>query len=330
MLETWDTLHNFYPLYNVGDARIYVKRDDLIPFSFGGNKVRIAREICRDMEEKGCDAVISYGSPTSNLNRAVADMAAAEGHRCVVIMKREDRGAHTAQEEQCMCFNERLVRKSGAQVVDCTAKNVKETVERAAGELRQQGYRPYYVYGDSSGHGNEEVLMRAGAKISRDLWTLQREQKLGFDHIFLAVGTAVTVSGLAAGISEHCEVEEIRQPLIHGISVARPEEAVWETVRAHLASCGYDTRECLSLIRIYGDYLGGGYGGSKTGMDSGLPADFDKILEECRIRYGLPLDKTYTGKAFAGMLSEIRRQQLTGNILFVHTGGLPLVFDELR
>ena len=31
---------------------IYVKREDLLPFSFGGNKVRIAQELFFDMKEK--------------------------------------------------------------------------------------------------------------------------------------------------------------------------------------------------------------------------------------------------------------------------------------
>ena len=31
------------------DCRLYVKRDDLIPYAFGGNKVRIAAEFMDDM-----------------------------------------------------------------------------------------------------------------------------------------------------------------------------------------------------------------------------------------------------------------------------------------
>ena len=35
------------------DNDLYIKRDDLIPFSFGGNKVRIAAEFIDDMAEQG-------------------------------------------------------------------------------------------------------------------------------------------------------------------------------------------------------------------------------------------------------------------------------------
>ena len=50
-------------------------------------------------------------------------------------------------------------------------------------------------------------------------------------------------------------------------------------------------------------------------------------------RYGIPLDETYTGKAFTGMQDYIEEhpEEMKGrNILFIHTGGTPLFFDLLR
>ena len=35
-----------------GGQRIYIKRDDLLGFSFGGNKCRIAEVLLQDMKEK--------------------------------------------------------------------------------------------------------------------------------------------------------------------------------------------------------------------------------------------------------------------------------------
>ena len=47
--------------------------------------------------------------------------------------------------------------------------------------------------------------------------------------------------------------------------------------------------------------------------------------------YGIPLDETYTGKAFTGMTEYIKKENITGkNILFIHTGGTPLFFDVLK
>ena len=49
------------------------------------------------------------------------------------------------------------------------------------------------------------------------------------------------------------------------------------------------------------------------------------------IRFGLPLDSTYTGKAFLGMKKYIDKERISGShVLFIHTGGTPLFFDDFR
>ena len=39
--------------------RVYVKREDLLPYSFGGNKARIGLEYLADMERQGKDHLIA-------------------------------------------------------------------------------------------------------------------------------------------------------------------------------------------------------------------------------------------------------------------------------
>ena len=41
---------------------------------------------------------------------------------------------------------------------------------------------------------------------------------------------------------------------------------------------------------------------------------------------GVLLDPVYTGRAFAGLLERAERGELTGPVLFWHTGGLPALF----
>ena len=52
---------------NVPGNNFYIKRDDLLPFSCGGNKVRIAREFLADMKAKSGNCLIMYGNSRSNL-----------------------------------------------------------------------------------------------------------------------------------------------------------------------------------------------------------------------------------------------------------------------
>lgn len=313
-------MSNIYFLEKYGDASIYIKREDLHPFSFGGNKVKIAQELFRDLEEKGCTSVVSFGSPTSNMNRAIAQMASSKGIPCHVIMKREDDPGTP------ICMNERFVRDSGAMITECTPDNVAETVEEVMETAKKHGEKPYYIYGSKTGHGNEEVLMRAYGKQYWPIREYENQENVRFRHIFVPVGTAATISGLVASISEGYEVAEpdIR---VHGISIARKAPVVRETILKFLSSCGYDTKLCLSIAGVTDDYLGGGYTWNPAKQEI-LPVHL--LIRYMFRKYGLPLDPVYTGKAYYGMLQEIGKEHITGDVLFIHTGGLPLFYDFFR
>ena len=70
---------------------------------------------------------------------------------------------------------------------------------------------------------------------------------------------------------------------------------------------------------ICDSYLCGGYGL----YDDNIIECIGRMLFE----YALPLDPTYTGKAFYGMEKEIEKNNYSGNCLFIHTGGYPLFLD---
>jgi len=317
-------MSNIFFVEKHGAANIYVKREDLHPFSFGGNKVKIAEELFKDLKERGFTSVVSFGSPTSNMNRAVAHMAASRGIPCHVIFKRDP-----ASDSGRMPMNERLVRESGASVTECAPDKVRETVEAVLTDAAAKGEKPYYIFGDSTGHGNEEVLMRAYGKQYWPIREFEREQGLDFRHIFLPVGTASTISGLAASISEGYEVEE-PHVAVHGISIARKKDAVQDAIKTFLASCGYDTDLCLSIADVTDAYTGGGYGSEDnagSGMEPDIVRGVEELIHKMMIEHGLPLDPVYTGKAWYGMLREIEKNGIEGDVLFIHTGGLPLFID---
>ena len=61
------------PIYEIFDRKqsgnqLYIMREDLLPFSLGGNKVRIANAFFEDMQKKGCDIMIAYGNACSEIS----------------------------------------------------------------------------------------------------------------------------------------------------------------------------------------------------------------------------------------------------------------------
>lgn len=128
--------------------RLYVKREDLLPYSFGGNKVRIGLEYLADMERQGRDHLIAYGNARSNLCRVLSNLCCAKGIPCTILSPADDDGQRRPS------FNQRFCEGFGAQIVPCLKTGVRETVERALNESERQGRKPYYIYGDATGEGN--------------------------------------------------------------------------------------------------------------------------------------------------------------------------------
>lgn len=58
--------------------------------------------------------------------------------------------------------------------------------------------------------------------------------------------------------------------------------------------------------------------------------DLIEYIKSIYRKYGIPMDATYVGKAFYGMNQYIKDNNLCNkNILFLHTGGTPIFFDDL-
>ena len=68
---------------------LYIKREDLIPYSFGGNKARKGLLFFKEIDKGGYDCVVTYGSSHSNHCRIIANMAAARKMKCYLISPRE-------------------------------------------------------------------------------------------------------------------------------------------------------------------------------------------------------------------------------------------------
>ena len=110
---------------------------------------------------------------------------------------------------------------------------------------------------------------------------------------------------------------------VTGISVARAASLAEEHVKAYIdkTEIDSDARNRIPFWRVWDGGLRGGYGGS----DLEERAAVRSLLS----REGIPTDLTYVGKAFAGMLDLLRENEVRKKkILFLHTGGTPIFFDN--
>lgn len=300
--------------HNENSNQFFIKRDDLLPFSFGGNKVRIAEEYFKDMMQKDYNCIISYGSSKSNLNRVIGNMSRAEGIPCYVVSP-EDINPETQA-----TFNSILVKDTGANIISCSRDNVADTVERVINKCKKDGLKPYYINGNKYGNGNEEVPVRAYIKAYEEILAYERKAGIEFDYIFHASGTGMTQAGLVCGSIINRDKKKII-----GISIARTYENGVIPIKDSicLQFKGSNFEKINFPISFIDKYVCGGYGKYNNQIISTVQRVYNTE--------GIALDTTYTGKAFWGMTEYVKEKQISNSkILFIHTGGTPLFFDDLN
>ncbi|MFD1851254.1 1-aminocyclopropane-1-carboxylate deaminase/D-cysteine desulfhydrase [Oceanobacillus bengalensis] len=286
----------------------YIKRDDLLPISFGGNKARKAVLFFEDLILEKSDCVVTYGSSSSNHCRVIANIAAAKGIPCHII---------SPTESSYPTSNSELINLFGALVTKCPVSQVSITIESKMDELRAKGYKPYFIQG--GGHG--DIGTQSYVNVYEEILDYEKSSGMYFDFIFHTTGTGTTQAGLVCGKILHDDDREIV-----GISNARKNpygsKVVLDSVNSYLLGQDKEPIETEAIAYI-DDYVLDGYG-SYNG----------KILQTIRdvlINDGIPMDTTYTGKAFWGMKEYIKKNNITDKkILFIHTGGTPLFFDKLE
>lgn len=286
----------------------FMKRDDMIPFSFGGNKVRKALLFFKDIEEKKYNCVVTYGSSSSNHCRIIANMAAIKGVPCYII---------SPNEASKRTNNSKMVLLFGAEVVYCPLNEVKKTIERTLKKLEKTGLKPYFIEG--GGHGN--IGTQAYVEAYNEILNFEKKNKLFFDYIFHTSGTGTTQAGLVCGHLMNGDSKKII-----GISNARKNpygsQVILDSVNSYLENKNkkYVLKEEINFID---DYVLDGYGSYNKSIIA--------TIEKTMLQEGVPLDTTYTGKAYWGMRKYIQEKEITNkNILFIHTGGTPLYFDDLE
>lgn len=288
---------------------LYIKREDLFPFSFGGNKARKAELFFAEIDASDYNCVVTYGGSHSNHCRIVANMAAARNMRCCII---------GPSEVSDPTFNSKLVNLFGAEVTTVPVDQVHDTIAHKLDELRAAGYKPYFIPG--GGHGN--IGTKAYVQCYDEIVAYEEKNGVHFDYIFFASGTGTTHAGLVCG-----QLRRKDERRIIGISIARKNprgrDVVVDSIRDYMNGTAISELEIQEKTIFIDDYTGSGYGTNNE--------DVALTIKEIMIKYGIPLDSTYTGKAFYGMKQYLIKNHIKEkNVLFIHTGGTPLFFDDLK
>ncbi|MGR9108718.1 MAG: 1-aminocyclopropane-1-carboxylate deaminase/D-cysteine desulfhydrase, partial [Gammaproteobacteria bacterium] len=234
----------------LGLGELWLKRDDLIPFGLGGNKVRGLEWIMADALQQGADTLVTGAGALSNHVRACAAAAAYRGMSCSAI--------YWGEPPERSQGNLHLVELLGASVRftrDPERSSVDAALEQEAERIRRAGGKPYVI--PRGGACPPGVLGHVAAV--EELLTQSKAVDCWPDVIFLAVGSGGTLAGWLLGsrlLGAPWRVE--------GVTVSRPvPELIGQVVSLAAATAshfGLPAALDESDITIHDGFIGAGYG----------------------------------------------------------------------
>ena len=297
-------LHGMPKLGKFLNIDLRTKRDDLLPISGGGNKLRKAIRIFHEANDLCCDAVVTTGGIQSNHARVVALLAARYGWRCKLILH------GSPSELRHPSCNTYLMHLAGADITVVNPERIAATMAQAMQEFRNKGYKPFEIPG--GGHSIEGAM--AYVEAIKELEDQCQSDRWRPEWIILASGTGATQAGVVVGL----ELIGWKARVV-GVSVARKHDRGTGVIEQ---SCS-DLRQYLTLegageqtVDFRDDWVGEGY--EKAGEDV-----FEAIRIAARME-GIILDPTYTGKALCALMDLVASGDISkgAKVLFWHTGGL--------
>lgn len=294
----------------VGGPKIYIKRDDLLGLTAGGNKTRKLEFLVADALEKGADTLITCGAVQSNHCRLTLSAAVKEGLKCRLVLEERIPGSYNPESSG----NNLLFHLLGVDSIDVVpgGSDMMQAMQQIEDKLAAEGRTGYII----PGGGSNEIGALGYVACAQELQEQLFDEGLLVDRLVVASGSSGTHAGLLAGFIG-CN---IHIPIV-GINVSRdPEEQepLVHTLAVKLAKRLGIAREIpKESVVTFGDYWRPKYSVPNRKMIEAV-----KMLASTE---GILLDPVYTGKAMAGFIDLCRKGYFSEDetILFVHTGGSP-------
>lgn len=290
---------------------LYLKEDGKSGEIYGGNKVRKLEFLLGDARQKEATVVGTYGCAGSNHALATVIYGRSLGMEVHTFLYPQENSKKVRE-------NLKLELWAGAEMhlrPDFDPGKMEQVVRRLKTKVRLSGQKPAYII--PSGGSNPLGVMgfvSAGLELCKQIEN--GEMPLP-DFIYCPMGTMGTVAGILIGLklagvkSKVVAVQVVDEPFVSDekLHLLFKESADFlfeldENIpRLALSAEDYEIRS---------EFLGGGYGISTP--------EAEEAVSTALSVQGVPLETTYSGKAFAAFLQDAREKRFKNKTaLFWHT-----------
>lgn len=296
----------------LGGPTIYMKRDDLLGLTAGGNKTRKLEYLIADAQMKGADVLVTCGAVQSNHCRLTLAAAVKEKMKCVLVLEEGENKASDVPTGNYLLYQ--LLGATDMKFVPEGSDLMKE-MQKIEKELIKKGHTPYLI----PVGGSNPIGATGYAACSQELLAQAFDQQIEINHVVCTSGSGGMHAGLVAGfLGLNSEI-----PVI-GMNISRnkveQESKVYNLLKEMKNHLHISNNLSCEHVQCYDDYVGPGYA---------IPTN--EMIEAVKLvasTEGILLDPVYTGKAMAGLIDLIRKGTFNkeDNIVFIHSGGSPALY----
>ena len=290
---------------------LWIKRDDLTGFAFGGNKGRKLEYLIAYALAVGADTIVTCGSAQSNFIRQLAAACSMYGLHCAAVVMEMPHDAPAGKPEgnhpRASGGNVLLDDILGAELrmyPDGDWESLFSEMDKLVLEKEEMGQKVYPISVGGSSPLSAYAFYQAAQELNAG----------PFDWIVCASSSGSTQTGL----SYFFDGSATR---VLGVACDPEPE-----IAADFAEIGKGLAPLVNAPRVLGaedflmdfDSVGAGYG---IVTNEGTHA-----IQLMSRREGIFLDPVYTAKAFGALVRLAETRSIEGRVLFWHTGGTPALF----
>jgi len=301
----------------LGGPNVYIKRDDLLGLTAGGNKTRKLEFLVADALAQGADTLITCGAVQSNHCRLTLAAAVKEGLKCRLVLEERVPGSYNNEASG----NNFLFQLLGVEKIEVVpgGTDMMAAMQKVSEALDKEGRKGYVI----PGGGSNPIGATGYVACAQELQDQLFQTGLAIERLCVASGSAGTHAGLVTGFIG-CNMNI---PIV-GVGVSRDagdqEPIVYELACRTAERLGVRQdipREAVVSV--------GGYWQPKYSVPNQKMVEAVNLMAQTE---GILLDPVYTGKAMAGFIGLSRDGYFKKgeNVMFVHTGGSPGLYAYIR
>ena len=292
--------------------RIFIKRDDLTGLTMGGNKTRALVSLMTDVKDMGTDIIIAVGPQQSNWLCSLTAMGRKLGMDVILfVLKGNDKIQGNLLLDKLLGAD---IMFTGMEIHELSV--LYKQMDTLAARLRGQGRRPdVFHYGPVTPLGIVGYVF-----LTEEIFEQLQEKGVTAQHLYLSSGSGSTQAGLLLGAKYFESTLRIvginpSRTTLRAEKIRTIADLANETARLLEMDCIIEPEEII----VHDEYIGNGPEPTKKSFEA------MKLIAQTE---GIFLDPTYTGRAMAALIDQIRQANIGAGdtVVFYHSGGLPSIF----